>query len=182
MGTDLRPLTDQVEVEGTGSWSPDGKWIVIGGSDANGSGLFKIPVGGGAPVRLASGIALNPVWSPKGDLIVYNSQSVSLNSPLRAMRPDGTAVAMPELLVRVQGERFRFLPDGKALVYMQGASPSQDFWLLDIATGRTRQLTRLNGSAVMRTFDITSDGKQIIFDRQRENSDIVLIDLPRQDR
>jgi len=31
----------------------------------------------------------------------------------------------------------------------------------------------------MRTFDITPDGKQIVFDRVRENSDIVLIDLSR---
>ena len=31
----------------------------------------------------------------------------------------------------------------------------------------------------MRTFDITPDGKQIVFDRLRENSDIVLIDLPK---
>jgi hypothetical protein len=29
----------------------------------------------------------------------------------------------------------------------------------------------------MRTFDITGDDKQIIFDRARDNSDIVLIDL-----
>ena len=27
----------------------------------------------------------------------------------------------------------------------------------------------------MRTFDITPDGKQIVFDRLRENSDVVLI-------
>jgi len=30
----------------------------------------------------------------------------------------------------------------------------------------------------MQTFDVTPDGKQIVFDRLRENSDIVLIDLP----
>ena len=29
----------------------------------------------------------------------------------------------------------------------------------------------------MRTFDVTPDGKQIVFDRAKENSDIVLIDL-----
>jgi len=29
-----------------------------------------------------------------------------------------------------------------------------------------------------RTFDITPDGSQITFDRLKDNSDIVLIDLP----
>jgi hypothetical protein len=31
----------------------------------------------------------------------------------------------------------------------------------------------------MRTFDVTPDGKRIVFDRLRDNSDIVLIDLPK---
>ena len=31
----------------------------------------------------------------------------------------------------------------------------------------------------MNTFDITPDGKKIIFDRLRENSDLVLIDVPK---
>jgi hypothetical protein len=31
----------------------------------------------------------------------------------------------------------------------------------------------------MGTFDITPDGKQIVFDRLRDNSDIVLIDRPK---
>ena len=67
----------------------------------------------------------------------------------------------------------------QGLVYMQGLMPQQDFWLLDLTTHKTRQLTRLRSGAAMRTFDITPDGKQIVFDRLRENSDIVLIDLPK---
>ena len=61
---------------------------------------------------------------------------------------------------------------------MQGDGPSQDFWLLDLKTGKSRPLTRLANSGNMRTFDVTPDGKQIVFDRLRDNSDIVLIDLP----
>ena len=90
------------------------------------------------------------------------------------IRPDGASVEIPPIRVRVQGERFRFLPGGKALVYMQGTSPSQDFWLLDLATMKSRQLTRLQNLGATRTFDITPDGKQIVFDRLRENSEIVL--------
>jgi len=45
------------------------------------------------------------------------------------------------------------------------------------------RLTRLNNPAAMRTFDITPHGRQIVFDRLRENSDILLIDLAtKQDR
>ena len=58
--------------QGTADWSPEGNWIVTGGtSDVQGQGLFKIPVDGGEPVRLVPGEAYNPVWSPKDDLIVY---------------------------------------------------------------------------------------------------------------
>jgi tricorn protease-like protein len=53
----------------------------------------------------------------------------------------------------------------------------QDFWLLDLGTMRSRQLTRLSSPAVMRTFDISPDGSRIVFDRVTEDSDILLIDL-----
>jgi Tol biopolymer transport system component len=172
-------LTDAIDVRGAASWSPDDKWLVTGGLDAKGQGLFKIPVGGGAPVRLIAGFGLNPVWSPDGNLVVYTGATVGGYSPLLAMRPDGAPVELPAIRVRAEGERHRFLPNGKGLVYMQGRFLSQDFWLLDLTSKTTRQLTQLNNSAAMRTFDITPDGKQIVFDRLRENSDIVLIDLPK---
>jgi Tol biopolymer transport system component len=112
-------------------------------------------------------------------LIVYAGPEMAGSLPLVAVNPDGHSVDLPAIRVRGWGERVRFLPNGKALVYMQGQLPAQDFWLLDLATKKTRPLTRLNTSGAMRTFDITPDGKQIVFDRLRENSDIVLIDLPK---
>jgi hypothetical protein len=66
------------------------------------------------------------------------------------------------------------------LIYMQGLLASQDFWLLDLASMKSRPLTQLKNLATMQTFDITSDGKQIVFDRLRENSDVVMIDLPKE--
>jgi Tol biopolymer transport system component len=177
-GTQLHPLSGDVDVRGTSSWSPDGKWIVTAGSDRNGAGLFKLPVDGGSPVRLATGPFLDPVWSPRGDLIVYGGTQVFSLEPLLAVRPDGTPVKLPEINVQRDGERSRFLPDGAGLVYMLGDTlADQDFWLLDLATMRSRRLTHLSGSAVMRTFDVTPDGNQIVFDRLQENSEIQLIDL-----
>ena len=105
--------------------------------------------------------------------------NVSVDAPLLAIRPDGTNVELPAIRLRVEGKRYRFLPNGLALVYAQGPFPAQDFWLLDLATKKSRQLSRLNNSAATQSFDVTADGKQIVFDRVRENSDVVLIDVAR---
>jgi hypothetical protein len=43
---------------------------------------------------------------------------------------------------------------------------------------KCRPLTSFTDPAAMITFDVTLDGKQIVFDRLRENSDVVMIDLP----
>jgi Tol biopolymer transport system component len=177
-GTQLQPLSSDVDVRGTASWSPDGKWIVASGSNSDGAGLFKLPAGGGSPVRIATGPFLDPVWSPRGDLIVYSGTQVFTLMPLLGVHPDATPAKLPEINVQRNGERARFLPNGTGLVYMLGSTTAgQDFWLLDLATMRSRRLTRLSNPAAMRTFDITPDGKRIVFDRWRENSDIVLIDL-----
>jgi serine/threonine protein kinase/Tol biopolymer transport system component len=177
-GTRLHSLSSDVDIRGTASWSPDGAWIVAAGSDRDGAGLFKLPVSGGSPVRIATGPFLDPVWSPRGDLIVFSGTQVFTLTPLVAVRPDGTPVKLPEINVQREGERARFLPDGTGLVYMLGSTMAgQDFWLLDLDTMRSRRLTHLSSSAVMRTFDITPDGSRIVFDRLQENSDILLIDL-----
>jgi Tol biopolymer transport system component len=177
-GTRLEPLSSDIDVRGTASWSPDGDWIVAAGSDRDGAGLFKLPTDGGPAVRIAKGPFLDPVWSPRGDLIVYSGTQVFTRTPLLAVRPDGTPAKLPEIMVQREGERARFLPDGSGLVYMLGSTlAEQDFWLLDLVTMRSRRLTRLSKATVMRAFDITPDGRRIVFDRLREKSNIVLIDL-----
>jgi serine/threonine protein kinase/dipeptidyl aminopeptidase/acylaminoacyl peptidase len=176
-GASLRVLSDKVDARGAAGWSPDGRWIVTGGSAGGVQGLFKIPVDGGVPERIADGEALNPVWSPNGDLIVYAGAQVNVVGPLVGVSPDGEPVDLPEIEIFRSGERMRFLPDGSGLVYMQRRGPSHDFWLLDLATMESRQLTRFDSPATMRSFDITPDGTRIVFDRLSEDSDIVLIEL-----
>ena len=176
-GADVQPIGAGLDVQGASSWSPDGNWIVVGGLSSQGQGLFKVPLDGGEIVRLVSGTAVNPVWSPDGGLIVYTGPNVGRDAPLLAVRPDGTQVEFPAINVRRDGRRARFLPNGKGLVYMQGPLASQDFWLLDLDTRRRRPLTHLTDPSAMLTFDVAPDGKSIVFDRVRENSDIVLIDL-----
>jgi Tol biopolymer transport system component len=177
-GTSVRSVASGVDIDGAPGaaavdWSPDGAWIVAGGRDQQGPALFKIPVNGGEPVRLVEGNAVNPVWSPDGTLIVYAGPFVEGQVPLLGVRPDGTGVPMPPLRVREGG--YRFLRDGSGLIFLPMIR-SLDFWRIDLATGNQRQMTHLGDHGRLHTFDVTPDGKQIVFDRLQENSDIVLID------
>jgi Tol biopolymer transport system component len=180
-GTQSRTLAPSLEIQGsagqgTADWSPDGKWIASGARDAAGAGLFLVPVDGGRPVRIVSGTAVDPVWSPDGRLVVYGGALVAGQVPLLAVAPDGTPVALPDVRARIGGS-YRFLPDGSGIVYLP-RNQSIDFWLLDLKTRTTRQLTHLANRGALRTFDITRDGTSIVFDRTNENSNIVLIDRP----
>jgi Tol biopolymer transport system component/tRNA A-37 threonylcarbamoyl transferase component Bud32 len=176
-GNELRPFGESIDVSGAADWSRDGQWIVTGGADTHSPGIFKIPVAGGMPVRLATGETSNPIWSPSRNLVVFAGQNVSFFAPLLAVRPDGTPVKLPAIEVLRDGVRVRFLRDGSGLVYLQGLPSAQNLWLLDLATMKSRQLTRLNEAGVIRSFDISPDGN-IVFDRVRGNSHVVLIDLP----
>jgi Tol biopolymer transport system component len=176
-GGDLRPMAETIDMSSAADWSPDGKWIVAGGTDKEGPGLFKIPVESGAPVRLTKGVALNPVWSPDGSLIVYTGAAVGVTGPLLMVHPDGSPREAPPIQLQVGGTRYRFVPGRQELVYVR-SFPWYDFWLLNLSTMKTRRLSTFDNHAT-RTFDITPDGKQIVYDRLLENSDVVLIDLPK---
>jgi Tol biopolymer transport system component len=54
----------------------------------------------------------------------------------------------------------------------------KNFWLIDLVTGQQRQLTNFSREYLIGDFDVSPDGKEIVFDRAKENSNIVLIDLP----
>ena len=174
-GGELRAVAESLDVRGAASWSPTGDSIIVRANEDGMPGLFVVPADGGKPSRLTTGAALNPVWSPDGTLLAFAGPNVSAFTPLLAVRPDGSPVRLPPIRLRRDGERIRFAPDG-SLIYMQGELRAQDFWRLDLTTMSTRQLTRFRQRDTMRTFDVTPDGKQIVFDRLRDNSDIVLID------
>jgi Tol biopolymer transport system component len=178
-GTGIQALAESFDVRGGASWSPDGKWIAVAADQGDGTRIFKVPVDGGEPLRLMDRLSYNPVWSPDGRFIVYSEQQGGGQFAVRAITPDRVPVAMPDIQVNyTTATPYRFMPNSRVLVYLEPASPrQQDFFSVDLDTGQQHQLTQLKPGTATQNFDISSDGKRIIFDRLLENSDIVVMDL-----
>jgi Tol biopolymer transport system component len=179
-GTAARTLGESLDVSGVPSWAADGKWIAVIAETADGPRLFKVPANGGSPVQLSEELAWNPIWSPDGRVIVYSGSQVRSRAPLKAVSPEGNPIQFREpIWILPMHERYRFLPDAKGLVIMRGEWRTHQFFLLDLETFRERLLSNLKPGFSMRSFDISPNGKHIVFDRIRDNSDIVVIDLKR---
>ena len=70
-GSQPRAIGESIDVVGTSDWSPDGQWVVVGGDDGNGPGLFKIPVAGGEPVRLTTERRNRSECGPRKEISSY---------------------------------------------------------------------------------------------------------------
>jgi Tol biopolymer transport system component len=181
-GSSVRTLSDAIDVRGSFSWSPDGQWIVFAGAAAGqATRVYKISVSGGAPVPLAEAISTRPLWSPDGRFIVYSEPIQGARLRVRGVTPDGKPYPLPEIFVNYQtGSPYRFVPGANALAYLkEGNVRSQNFFWIDLTSGQERQLTDLQPGSEIRNFDVSPDGTQILFDRLRDNSDVVLMDLRR---
>jgi serine/threonine protein kinase/Tol biopolymer transport system component len=177
-GTGLTELATSLNVRGAPAWPPVGEWITVAADQGKGVGLFKIPLDGGAPIQLVAEQVANPVWSPDGRFLVYSGVEVGTTFPLKAITADGEPHSIPKLILSRGANRFLFLAGGPMLVFLKGEFWHKNFWLVDLVTGEQRQLTNFSREFHISDFDVSPDGREIIFSRMKENSNVILIDLP----
>jgi Tol biopolymer transport system component len=177
-GTGVRPLAEELDVRGAPAWSPDGQWIAIAANRGGQPQLHKIPIGEGAPIRLVEDYSIDPIWSPTGRFLVYSGADVGTTFPVKAVTADGRPHTLPNLVLSRGARRLAFAAGDAALIVLKGDISHKEFWLIDLQSGRERQLSNLGREFIIGDFDVSADGREIVFDRARDESDIVLIDLP----
>jgi TolB protein len=176
-GSDLRTLAQHLEVEGAPAWSPGGDAIIIAAEQGQDTRLFKVPLGGAPIVPFTADFSRDATWSPDGSFLVYNSAEVGPQFFVRAMSSDGSPRVLPELALPRGARRLVFLPGSNSLVVLKGDARDRNFWLADLDTGKERQLTDFDSGFSIDNFDVSADGREIVFDQLREESDVVQIDL-----
>ena len=176
-GTGTKRIAEELDVRGSPAWSPDGRWLAVAANRDSEPRLFKVPVDGRPPVLLVNEYSTDPAWSPSGQLLVYTGADVGTTFTIKAVSADGAPRHLPNIVLTRGARRLVFLRED-TLVIMKGDITHKEFWSVDLTTGRERRLTMLRRGFVVGDFDISAKGREIVFDRTQEESDIVLFDLP----
>jgi TolB protein len=128
-------------------------------SNANGSGERALTQPGA--------LDYNPVWSPKGDWIVFTSERGG-SADLYRIHPDGTGL---DRLTDdpAYDDQAAFSPDGKQIVFVTTrATGTANLWILDAVTRQAKPLTSGRGGDFRPAW--SPDGKWIAFSSDREST------------
>jgi len=114
-GTGYKELTSGPNNSGFPSMSPDGKRFVYRSFGPDGDGLFIKDIGTGAVTTLTKGYDNFPLWSPRGDLIMFSRQAAG-DYEIYTIKPDGTGV---KRLTFAKGNdaHMGWAPDGEHIVF-----------------------------------------------------------------
>ena len=117
-----------------------------------------------------------PTWSPSGNFLVYTGPDVGTTFHLKAITPAASRSLFPiSSSAAVPGEDSG---GDDLLVTLRGDMSHKEFWELNLKTGAARQLTDLGRAFLVGDLDVSPDGREIVYDRAKEDTDLVLIDLP----
>jgi Tol biopolymer transport system component/DNA-binding winged helix-turn-helix (wHTH) protein len=175
-GSHPRVIADSLALRGNPAWAPDGQSIVAAVIRDEEPRLTNIFLNGAPPQQLVAEYSLDPVWSPDGQFLVYTGADIGTTFPLRAAARDGRPYPSPTLILTRGARRVAFSPDGQSLVVLRGDFDHKNFWLIDLRTGAERMLAEVPPEFLIRDFDISSNGSEILIDRVQESSELALID------
>jgi Tol biopolymer transport system component len=175
-GTSPRVVSSAMQLRGAPAWSPDGQAIVAAAADSRTVRLFRIQLDTGAATPMLDDYSLDPVWAPNGELLVYSGMDIGTMFPLKAVDASGRPRTIPDLSLSRGARRIRFLPGRSAIAVLRGDMEHMDLWSIDLATGAETKLTDLSRDVLIADFDVSPDGRSIVFERVQENSNVVLID------
>jgi len=166
-GSNIVQLTSGDTAQDSAALSPDGSTLAFGDvspsqsrdigihlANIDGSNVRDLTAGSGPGVDGED----NPAFSPDGTWIAFGrvDNPAARLGGLFIIRPDGTGLRRltPDAL---GGGEPRWSPDGKRILFISGAS---GVWILDVATGKTKQLSDPADPGLFTDANWSPDGTQ----------------------
>jgi Tol biopolymer transport system component/DNA-binding winged helix-turn-helix (wHTH) protein len=173
-GEPQRLTFDGREVRGA-SFTPGGGDLVIASARSGALGLWKVPLGEAAPVRLlfAGGAPQAPSVGARGELVFEERWR---DGDVVALAAD-TEGALPEpFLVSTHEDREPSLsPDSSLVAFVSNRSGAPEVWVSEASGAGARRLTRFEGPQVGAP-SWSPDGRTLVFDaRPNGHADVFSI-------
>ena len=172
-GSGLEQLPQPVDPAGTPAWAPDGQSIAVAATINGREALVRVSADGRTIQPLVRSFAADPVWPADGASIMYSGPEIGTTFRIQSVNG-----ADPGITLSRGARRIACLPGQRALVVLRGDMHRQNFALIDLETGRERALTNFAGHFMIADFDISRDGREIVFEREQNNSHLVMIERP----
>jgi TolB protein len=132
------------------SFSPDGRRIAFMSGRAGHPEIYTMDADG-TNVELLTPLEFGenahraaPDWSPNGSTVAFHSK---ISSSFQIMTISLRDRGLKQLTSDGRNEDASWAPDGRHLTFTSNRSGVKQLWVLDVETGRTRQLTRGTGDA-----------------------------------
>lgn len=144
-----------------GAWTPDGKWMYFAANIGNGYHIWRQRFPDGKPEQVTSGATQEEGLSIAPDGKSFVTSVGESQSTLWVHNPQGER--------QITFEGFSYLPefsrDNQRLYYLQRSKDTSRFvsgelWQTDLDTGRNQ---RLLPDFLMEGYDVSLDGKQVVF-------------------
>ncbi|HET9390158.1 MAG TPA: S9 family peptidase [Steroidobacteraceae bacterium] len=165
-------LVQSDERQHGGTWSPDGRWIAYQ-QDYGGNELwdvFIVPSDGGEAVNLTNTPAAReetPLWSPDGRTIAVDlkpKESSSYNLALLDWSSRKVRLLTHESSPDHSWRLVAWSPDGRTLYAnrVEAGFRDSDVYAVDVASGKTTDLTTHKGKTLTLASSLSRDGKMLL--------------------
>ena len=179
-GSNPRQLTAGTVESNWPQFSADGKWVVYQHWEAEGSGsIWKVPVGGGAPIKVSDKRAIRPAISPDGNWIASWIRDKQPDSPWRlVVIPNSGAEPVKYFnvapTVGVSWDvLIRWAADGRSVTYVDHRGGFDNLWAQPIDGSAAKPITDFKDSRIF-SFDWSRDSRLLV-SRGVQTNDVVLI-------
>jgi eukaryotic-like serine/threonine-protein kinase len=163
--------------------SPDGKWIAFASlGSGHWTSLWRVSSNGGKPVELNDKLWLRPSISPNEKWIAgfYDEHRLSTQTNPTNIAVISSEGGRPRKLfpippsVLISGG-LRWSPDSRQVFYIDRRNDGDNVWAQPVNGGAPHQVTHLQGVELF-SFDWSRDGKQLVFSRGVQASDVMLVE------